>query len=68
MENAELVAVQRNYFNSKETLPYDFRISQLKKILDLTIKFEDKLLEALFKDLHKSKFEAWGVEVGLIQT
>ena len=68
MENAELVAEQRNYFNSKETLPYDFRISQLKKILDLTIKFEDQLLEALFKDLHKSKFEAWGVEVGLIQT
>lgn len=68
MEKEKLIVDQRFYFASKATLSCDFRITQLKKLLQLTIDFEDKLLEALFKDLHKSKFEAWGAEVGLIQT
>ena len=68
MAYEELIEGQRIFFNSKATLTYAFRLTQLKKLLQLTITFEDKLLDALYKDLHKSRFEAWGVEVGLIQT
>ncbi len=68
MGKDDLVEEQRNYFNSKQTLPFEFRITQLNKLLQLTIAYEDKVLDALFKDLHKSNFEAWGAEVGLIQT
>lgn len=68
MEYEELISAQRNYFESKVTLPYDFRIAQLKKLLQIIIDYEKRLLESLFKDLHKGEFEAWGTEVGLVQT
>ncbi len=64
----ELTAAQRNYFSTKATLSYEFRIAQLKKLLALVVQYEAKILEALKKDLNKSEFEAWGVEAGLIQT
>lgn len=64
----ELVTLQRNYFSTKVTLPYEFRLSQLKKLLALVEQYEEKILQAVHLDLHKSVFEAWGVEAGLIQT
>ena len=64
----ELVTAQRNYFSTKVTLPYEFRLAQLKKLLALVLQYEEKILHALYLDLHKSEFEAWGVEAGLIQT
>ena len=65
---AALVDSQRRYFRTNTTLSYSFRIQQLKKLLDIVNQNEDKILAALKTDLNKSKFEAWGVEVGIIQT
>ncbi len=68
MNYAEINIQQKNYFNSGATYSYDFRIRQLKKLSELVSANEEKILEALFKDLHKSRFEAWGTEVGIIKT
>ena len=64
----ELVAAQHKYFSTRATLSYEFRITQLKKLLALVLQYEEKILHALNLDLHKSEFEAWGVEAGLIET
>lgn len=68
MDYAALVAQQRAFFHSGATLPYAFRIAQLKQLLELTNRYEQELLAAINTDLHKSRFEAWGTEVGVIQT
>lgn len=68
MDYAELVAQQRAYFHTGATLPYAFRIAQLEQLLTLTNRYEQELLAAINTDLHKSRFEAWGTEIGVIQT
>ena len=61
-----LVNEQRNYFNSKATLSYTFRLEQLKKLRALVANNEQKIMDALHADLRKSSFEAYGTEVGFI--
>lgn len=68
MEYAALVVAQKRYFASGKTLERAFRKQQLQKLLDLCITYEDAILEALQKDLHKSYFPAWAIEVGVIQS
>ena len=59
-----LIAAQRQYFNSKATLSYAFRIEQLKKLRKLITDNERAILDALHADLRKSDFEGYGTEVG----
>jgi aldehyde dehydrogenase (NAD+) len=61
-----LVAGQRAFFCSRQTLDYTFRIATLKKLKELIIKNEERLFEALHKDLGKSAFEAYAGEIGII--
>ena len=61
-----LVDKQRQFFNSGKTKSIEFRIEQLKKIKQLILDNESKIKEALYKDLHKSNFEAYGTEVGFV--
>ncbi|OED58948.1 aldehyde dehydrogenase [Acholeplasma laidlawii] len=61
-----IVQSQKTLFLSGKTLSYEFRIRQLKKLKQLIINYQDEILEALFKDLHKSKFEAYSTEVGYV--
>ena len=68
MNYAELLNAQRSFFSTKATLPYAFRLAQLKKLRNLVAEHEQEILEALHKDLHKSAFEGWGAEVGIILT
>ncbi len=57
------IAKQRTFFATGETKNYDFRLAQLKKLLDL-IQGNDKLiLEAVYADLSKPAIEAYGSEV-----
>jgi aldehyde dehydrogenase (NAD+) len=57
------IAKQRTFFATGETKNYDFRLAQLKKLLDL-IQGNDKLiLEAVYADLRKPAIEAYGSEV-----
>lgn len=49
---------QRQFFMSGETLPYAFRIEQLKKLKELITKNEAEIIHALQQDLHKPAMEA----------
>ena len=62
----KLIEKQRKRFNSGETLGINFRRAQLKKFLDALRKNEKLLIEAAWKDLHKSEFETYATELGLV--
>lgn len=53
----QLVNNQRDYFQSNETLAYQFRLKQLKKFKQLLIEHEEEMHEAIYKDFGKSKYE-----------
>jgi aldehyde dehydrogenase (NAD+) len=65
-EYKSLVASQRAFFCSRQTLDYTFRITTLKKLKELLIKNEAGLFDALYKDLGKPAFEAYASETGVI--
>ncbi len=61
----EVFEKQRKYFFTHQTKDVDFRLEQLKKLKNAILKNEDAISEALYKDLHKSKTEAYATEIGL---
>lgn len=62
----DLVDIQRKYFYTGETLNIDFRFKQLALLKDIIIKNEEKILEALNKDLNKANFEGYATELGIV--
>ena len=62
----EICRLQKDYFNSGETLSLKFRISQLKKLREVIVAHEQEIFEVLYKDLMKSQFEAFGSEIGQV--
>ena len=54
---------QKDYFKSGETLDVDFRRKMLKKFLQAMEKWEQRLADALWTDLHKSYEEAYLTEI-----
>jgi aldehyde dehydrogenase (NAD+) len=56
----------REYHRGGDTLPYAFRIEQLKKLKDAIVTYQDEILDALHKDLNKSHFEGFLTEVGIV--
>lgn len=60
------IDLQREYFKKRKTLNIEFRISQLKKLKDILIENEEKLLYSLKKDLNKSYFEGYSTELGIV--
>ncbi|MBE7641598.1 MULTISPECIES: aldehyde dehydrogenase [Salegentibacter] len=63
---SKIFKVQRAFFGSQETKSINFRLEQLKKLKKAILQYEDKVNEALWKDLHKSKEEAFLTEVSLL--
>ncbi len=61
------VEAQRAFFNSGATLPYEFRIAQLRKLRKALDDWESPLCEALHTDLHKSYPEAWLTEISIVR-
>lgn len=57
---------QRNYFNTGETRDLKFRIDKLNILKKAIVKYESEILEALWIDLHKSEFEAYATEIGIV--
>lgn len=57
---------QRTFFFTHQTKSIDFRIAQLRQLKKAILAYEDRLYEALWTDLHKSKFEAYATEIGLV--
>ncbi len=57
---------QRDYFFTFKTLDTEFRIEQLRKLKKAILAYEDRIYEAFWKDLRKSKFETYETEIGLV--
>jgi aldehyde dehydrogenase (NAD+) len=57
---------QRDFFSTHKTKEPDFRIEQLKQLKKAILAYENQLYEAFWQDLHKSKFEAYETEIGLV--
>ncbi len=73
MENTSLEKIisvpqaQKAYFKSGETLNVAFRKEMLRKFLAAMEKWEDRLAEALWTDLHKSYEEAYMTEISIVK-
>src|SRR5690554_4102721 len=66
MEIQKIVQSARDYYNNGKTREVDERIKHLK-LLKLSIsKNENKILEALKRDLNKSDFEGFMTELALL--
>lgn len=62
----EKINKQREYFSTGETKNINFRIEKLKKLRDVLKSEEEKVFEALKKDLMKSSFESYVTEVAMV--
>lgn len=65
-EISEIVAAQRRFFRTGETLPVKWRIKQLKRLKAAVIEHSDEFVDALTKDLGRSPAEAYLCDVGPI--
>lgn len=57
---------QKDFFYTHKTKDIKYRITALKTLKNAIIKYEDKIYDALYKDLHKSKFESYASEIGIV--
>ena len=62
-----ITAAQKEYFHSGATLDIAFRRQMLKKLLAAIEKWDEKLAEALWTDLHKSYEEAYLTEISIVK-
>jgi aldehyde dehydrogenase (NAD+) len=62
----ETFEAQKAYFGTHETKSISFRIQQLKKLKKSIKENEDRISEALWKDLHKSPEEAYLTEISIV--
>ena len=58
---------QKEYFASGVTLDIKFRKAMLKKMLEAMDKWEKRLADALWTDLHKSYEEAYMTEISIVK-
>lgn len=65
-EIKEIVGSQRIYFQTGATLPAAYRINALQKLKACILKNEDRINDAVKKDLGKSAFETYMCETGLV--
>ena len=68
MEFHDIVIQQKSYFDSNSTKSIAFRKIMLKKLMDALDEREDLLLEALHRDLGKSRGEGYMTEVGMVRS
>ena len=61
-----VVLRQREYFLTNETKSIDFRLEQLKKLKHAVEKYSADIYDALWKDLHKCKEEAFLTEISIV--
>lgn len=64
---AALAHAQKTFFRTGETLPVDFRLRMLRRLLEALDAWERPLCEALWTDLHKSREEAYLTELSIVR-
>ena len=57
---------QREYFSTNETKNVSFRIKQLRKLKKVIKQNQQKIEDALWKDLHKSPEESYLTEISIV--
>lgn len=62
----ELLNDQKKFFYTGKTKEVFFRIETLRKLKNLIIENESEIMDALFKDLHKSKTESYTSEIAYV--
>lgn len=62
-----ITKAQHEFFRSEATLDIGFRKDMLNKLLNAMNAWEDRLAEALWKDLHKSYEEAYLTEISIVK-
>lgn len=65
MNIPQTIEKQREFYNSNIPKNIDYRIKTLKKLKEGIIRNENKIEEALKKDLNKSSFESYMCEIGM---
>ncbi|HSP40484.1 MAG TPA: aldehyde dehydrogenase [Gillisia sp.] len=65
-EITERIELKRNFFQTHTTKEMDFRIRKLKGLRGAIEKYEEEITQALWKDLHKSKEEAYLTEISIV--
>ena len=63
---SSIVEQQRQYFSESKTKNVKFRRDQLKIFLKVLKDSEQLLIDAVWQDLHKSEFETYATELGLV--
>ena len=63
-----IVSQQREFFLTNETKSIDFRLKQLKRLKSSVEKYSDDIYDALWKDLHKCREEAFLTEINIVLT
>ena len=61
-----IIRKQKAFFQSGATRPYALRRKQLLKLKTMLETNEHKIMDALQADLHKSDFEAYTTEIGIL--
>ena len=64
---AELVRNTSAFFASNATKSYQFRAEQLHKLGAAVYAYEQRISDALYKDLHKAPMETYLTEIGMVQ-
>ena len=70
MTRIAIAALVRNtsaFFASNATKSYQFRAEQLRKLGDAVHTYEQRISDALYKDLHKAPMETYLTEIGMVQ-
>ena len=62
----DILQKQRDFFFFHTTKDPGFRIEQLKTLRKAIHAYEERLYEAFWKDLRKSRFETYETEIGLV--
>lgn len=65
MNIQELVQNQRDFYNRGYTKDLDYRIKKLRELKEAVEINENRIMEALDKDLGKSPFESYETEIGM---
>ena len=63
---SDVVEKQRTFFNSGKTKSIDFRLEQLKILKQAILEAQSSIVEAVQADLGKPTFEAYLIEVGVL--
>lgn len=66
MKTEFIIERQRKFYDTGKTRSYDFRRKALCRLESSVKKYEKQLIAALHRDLHKSSFEAYMTEIGML--